>query len=214
MDPSGAAFRSEKAVAKTLLLPVQSPGSGAFEVTLSPQLLSAAPLSQVMATTGQMQPRIWISDLQCNLKVLLNLTICYTHCTSSHLTGCLEVFSPNSQTALCQAGRELEEPQALASPPSGLLHSRLPWRKHFGAGHPHFQKPPQSSTPQEYADDTYHYIKKQLQLHIYILGARTQLHFEIIKSSRKQNIHPNLTPNANAALTEVHGEFWHLFLQQ
>lgn len=126
MDPSGAAFRSEKAVAKTLHLPVQSPGSGAFEVTLSLQLLSAAPLSQVMATTGQMQPRIWISDLQCNLKVLLNLTICYTHCTSSHLTGCLEVFSPNSQTPLCQAGRELEEPQALASPPSGLLTADCP----------------------------------------------------------------------------------------
>lgn len=101
MDPSGAAFRSEKAVAKTLHLPVQSPGTGAFEVTLSPQLLSAAPLSQVMATTGQTQPRIWISDLQCNLKVPLNLTICYTHCTSSHLSLAALKFSHPIPRQLC-----------------------------------------------------------------------------------------------------------------
>lgn len=116
--------------------------TGASEATLSPQLLPAASFSQLMATLGQMQPRIWISDPQCNLKLLLKLTICYTHCTSSHLTGCLEICSPSFQTALWQAGAELEEPQALASPPSVLPHSRVPWRKHFRAGHPRFVRAP------------------------------------------------------------------------
>jgi len=52
-----------------------------------------------MANTGQMQPGIWVPDLQCNLKVLLQLNH-LLHYTSSHLTGDLEICSPHSWTVL------------------------------------------------------------------------------------------------------------------
>lgn len=140
------------------------------------------------------------------------------HYTSSHLCAPLEICLPNSRTALlpgCRRAGRATKPFlhllwccSIAGCPGENILER---RSHT---FPEAMSELHSLTTKN--REVIHIItlkkKKKVQLVIYFLKTRTQLHFEVMKSSMKQNIHPNVTVNANVAPTEVSREFCHWFL--